>query len=140
MRVSGPSSTNSAAPARRAGPRPATGFSAPEGEEEIRSAAGVSGLTGAAGVGSVAALLALQGVESEADAAGRAAKRAGGLLDVLESLKLAMLEGRGVAGRLQDLAARTAEARAQTGDPRLEAILDEVEIRAAVELAKHAAA
>jgi hypothetical protein len=97
-------------------------------------------MTGASGVGSVAGLLALQGVEPDADAAGRAARRAGGLLDVLESLKLAMLEGRGVAVRLQELAARTAEARAQTGDPRLEALLEEVEVRAAVELAKHAAA
>lgn len=140
MRVSGPSSTNSAGQARRAGARTASGFSAPSGEEEIRGPSSAAGLSGPAGVGSVATLLALQGVESDMDAAGRAAQRAGGLLDVLDSLKLALLEGRGVSVRLQELAARTAEARAQTGDPRLEALLEEVEVRAAVELAKHAAA
>lgn len=138
MRVSGPSSSSSSGPLRRAGARSGASFSAPEAVGEAREAVGATGLSGAAGVGSVAALLALQGVEP--DAAGRAAKRAGGLLDALEGLKLAMLEGRGLQGRLADLATRAKEARSATGDPRLEAILEEVELRAAVELAKHEAA
>lgn len=137
MKVSGPSSTSTAGSSRRTGAKSAGGFSAVEQNEEARSAAGLSGT---AGVGSVAALLMLQGADGGFDASQRAAKRAGGLLDVLDELKLAMLEGRPLAGGLAALMARTAEARMATGDPRLESILDEVETRAAVELAKHAAA
>lgn len=138
MRVSGPSSSSAAAGARRTGGKSSSsGFTAVEAGEEAR---GSAGLSGAAGVGSVAALLALQGADAGFDAATRAAKRAGGLLDLLDELKIALLEGQPLTGRLTALAARTQEARAATGDPRLETILDEVETRAAVELAKHAAA
>jgi hypothetical protein len=141
MRVTGPSSTSSASSARRAGPKRANGFAATEETDETRSAAG---LTGATGVGSLEALLALQGAEADPDTevtvSGRAARRAGGILDALDALKLALLEGRALNGRLGELAAAAARAREATGDDRLEAILNEVETRAAVELAKYAAA
>ena len=87
----------------------------------------------------MASLLAVQAAGDPLDPRGRAMHRADGIRDVLDGLKLALLEGRSMSGRLTELAAATARARETTDDPRLEAILDEVEIRAAVELAKHAA-
>jgi hypothetical protein len=141
MRVNGPTSTPPSGPARRAGAKPAAGFAASGESDETRSAAG---LTGAAGVASLGALLALQAAdpdpERDATVSGRAARRAGGILDALEALKLALLEGRALNNRLGELAAATARAREATGDARLEAILNDVETRAAVELAKFAAA
>jgi hypothetical protein len=140
MRVTGPSSSRPTSSARRAGAKPVSGFAAADDTEETRSAAA---LTGTAGVASLEALLALQGADEDAEheptVSGRAARRAGGILDALDGLKLALLEGRALTGRLGALAAATARAREATGDARLEAILNEVETRAAVELAKYAA-
>ena len=67
---------------------------------------------------------------------GRAVKRGGRILDVLEKLKLAMLDGLGGAAALDGLVRAVREERAQTGEEGLEGVLDEIETRAAVELAK----
>jgi hypothetical protein len=138
MKVTGPRSSSSASPTRRArGPASGSSFTPEtEGVEERRA----PGVGGAAGVDSVAALLALQAEGGATDGRSRGVARAEGLLDRLDQLKLALLEGRPLATRLKDLAAATAEAREETGDPRLDSILNEVEVRAAVELAKNAAA
>ncbi len=58
------------------------------------------------------------------------------LLDVLDDLKLALLEGGVPKSRLVALMDLLKSRRDETSDPRLEAVLDEVEVRAAVELAK----
>ena len=88
---------------------------------------------GAAGVDSVAALLALQAEGGATDGRSRGAARAESLLDRLDQLKLALLEGGAVTSRLKELAAAAAQAREETGDPRLDSILNEVEVRAAVD-------
>ncbi len=85
---------------------------------------------------SVDALLALQETEGPVERKKRAVRRAGRLLDVLDEVKLAILgEGQGPVA-LQKLAQAAREERAQTDDTRLEEVLNEVETRAAVELAK----
>jgi len=84
----------------------------------------------------VDALLALQDVGSPLERRRRAVGRAGRILDVLENVKVALLGG-GLSGQdLQRLRSAVRDERAQTDDPRLEAVLDEVELRAAVEIAK----
>lgn len=58
------------------------------------------------------------------------------LLDRLDDLRLALLEGRLPLATIQKLADLVAARRARVDDPRLLAILDQIELRAAAELAK----
>ncbi len=84
----------------------------------------------------VEALLALQDVESPTERKRRSVKRAGRLLDELDGLKIALLGGELSQSQLDNLTRAIREQRAGTDDPKLEAVLDEIETRAAVELAK----
>jgi hypothetical protein len=84
----------------------------------------------------VDALIALQEIDGPLGRRRRAIGRAGRLLDELEGLKLALLEGGIDEAGLRRLSAVTREQREATSDPRLEAVLDQIEARAAVELAK----
>ncbi len=91
---------------------------------------------GVSTVGSIDALIALQQVDEPLGRRRRAVGRAGRLLDLLEGVKLKLLDGDPDEGDLQRLAAAVREQRAATQDPGLEALLDQIETRAAVELAK----
>jgi hypothetical protein len=91
---------------------------------------------GAAPVASTDALLALQEVEGPLERRRRAVRRAGRLLDALDEVKLALLGGETSAPALQRLAQAVREHRAGADDPTLEGVLDEIDTRAAVELAK----
>ena len=88
------------------------------------------------GVNSVDAILALQSVGDFTEARKQATGRAMDLLDVLDQLKLALLEGGLPKAKLVTLMNLLQTRRDDTNDAGLEAALDEVEIRAAVELAK----
>ena len=81
--------------------------------------------------------LALQGAGDFREAKKQATERAFSLLDVLDDLKLALLDGALPRPTLVRLMETLKSRRDTTDDPRLEAMLDEVEVRAAVELAKH---
>jgi hypothetical protein len=63
-------------------------------------------------------------------------RRAGRILDVLDQVKLALLDGRLSLAQLNQLRRAVRDERDFTGDPGLEGVLDEIELRAAVELAK----
>ncbi|HEV2533480.1 flagellar assembly protein FliX [Phenylobacterium sp.] len=84
----------------------------------------------------VEALLTLQDVGGPLERKRRAVGRAGRILDLLDGVKLALLEGRISGDALIRLQGAVREQRAGTDDPRLEALLDEIETRAAVEIAK----
>jgi hypothetical protein len=89
-------------------------------------------------VASLDALLALQGFDDPGERRRRAVRRGRTALDLLEELKLGVLSGTldaGVLGRLNTAAATLADT---SGDPRLDALMAEIELRAAVELAKFA--
>jgi hypothetical protein len=58
------------------------------------------------------------------------------LLDGLDRLKAALIGGRVATRDLQVIAGRLAERMAESGDPRLDGLVAEIELRAAVELAK----
>ena len=111
------------------------GFSV-AGGASARESAPAARLSGPTGVGSVDALLALQQADGPLERRRRAVKRAGRILDVLDDIKVALLEGRVGPGALSQLTEALREERSQTEDPRLEGVLDEIETRAAVELAK----
>ena len=136
MKVSGTGGLSPASgpnrPARKGGGEGfrVSGAPAPATPAAVSSASGVSGLVG------VEALLALQDVESATERRRRSVGRAGRMLDELDGLKIALLAGELDPAQLDRLARAVREQRAATEDPGLEALLDEIETRAAVELAK----
>ena len=91
------------------------------------------------GLADMNAVLALQEAP-DATTRNRARKRAkerGSLmLDQLEDLRLGLLLGTVPLAKLENLAQLVRAKREQVDDPKLLAILDEIELRAAVELAK----
>lgn len=136
MKINGPRNVSGPSSARKGGAAgKAAGF-APESAGAVRTSSG-SPLSGASAINSVDTLLALQGAGDFTEARKKATDRAFSLLDVLDDLKIALLEGRLERRTLVRLMETLKSQRDQTGDPRLEAALDEVELRAAVELAKH---
>lgn len=87
-------------------------------------------------IGGMEALLALQEVDDVTQRRRRAVTRGRTALDVLEELKLGLLAGvldQAVLGRLQSAASRLKHA---SGDPSLDGVLAEIELRVEVELAK----
>ena len=88
------------------------------------------------GVGSIDALLALQEVGGPLERRRKAVRRAGVILDVLDEVKLALLDGGVPPAALERLMTAVRLERGGADDPRLQGLLDEIEMRAAVELAK----
>jgi len=89
-------------------------------------------------IAQIDALLAAQEVE---DPTARAARRrmtarADTILDELERMRMALLTGSMTVGHLIDIADVVALHREKIMDPRLSALLDEVDLRAQIELAK----
>ncbi len=82
------------------------------------------------------ALLSLQEVPDAVARNARARRHGEDLLDRLDELRLNLLLGRLSPGRIEALARAVAAQRDQASDPRLAEILEEIELRAAVELAK----
>ena len=90
-----------------------------------------------ASIGALDTLLALQGAEGTSEeATKKAKKRAGILLDRLEKIRIGLLTGELPSSALQQLAHTIASHREGMIDPRLAEILDEIDLRAQVELAK----
>ena len=88
-------------------------------------------------VGSLEALLALQETSTPTERRRRAVRRAGRILDALDDLRIAVLDPVGLdRTALERLYGAVREARSQTEDPGLEDVLEEIEVRAAVEMAK----
>jgi hypothetical protein len=90
----------------------------------------------AAGVSSVQALIALQEVGGPLERRRRAVSRAGRILDVLDEMKLALLGDNLSTATLDRLTRAVRDQREATDDPALELLLNEIEMRAAVEMAK----
>ena len=87
-------------------------------------------------ISTVDALIALQGVEDPAERKKRAVTKGRNALDVLDTLKLGMLDGsvdRSTLARLQVAAEGLTQG---SGDASLDVVLSEIDLRVAVELAK----
>ena len=113
--------------------RAASGTFSLEGENPARSANATSGTRT---IGGIDALLALQGVDEPGERRRKAVKRGRSALDALDALKLGLLSGTldtAALARLKSVAAGLAES---TGDPGLDTVLAEIELRVEVELAK----
>lgn len=132
MKVSGPGPAAFAS-GSRAARATGGGFSISSGPQQAAAAPAMSSASGLAGV---SALMALQGVEDPTERRRRAIHRGSGLLDRLDDLKLALLSGGDGRTALGGLSRAAAEARAGDLDAGLSAVLDQIDLRAAVELAK----
>jgi len=115
--------------------------------DQLRGASSASEASSAEGtvtdsvtLNGVDALLAMQEVGDATD--GRARKQAQSygedLLDRLTALQDALLRGAIPKENLIEMAKRIRTARTKVQDPQLNAILDEIELRAEVEIAKYA--
>ena len=133
MRIYGPNGTTLGTPASNARRTSSSGFTLPETTtaQETRTA------TAPKTAGNIDALLALQGIEEDpVERRKRSVQRGRGALDVLDDLKLGLLSGNltpATIGRLRDAAASL---KTSSGDPGLDAVLSEIELRVEVELAK----
>ncbi|HEY9567635.1 MAG TPA: flagellar assembly protein FliX [Thalassobaculum sp.] len=90
----------------------------------------------AGGVQSVDSVLSVQEVGDRQGNARRARERAELMLDRLDDIRHGLLTGAIPKDRLEELATTLRRQREAVDDPRLVEILDEIELRARVELAK----
>ncbi len=140
MKIEGTNPLRSRAVSRAKAGKPAEGDGFADAMDDTEAAAGASaGVTGTSPIGSVDSLLALQGSDDVGERHGRARARGEALLDRLDMLRTDILLGRVPRGRLDELSALVRSSRAEVDDPRLVEVLDEIELRAEVELAKLAA-
>lgn len=95
-------------------------------------------LQGPVSMNPMAALLAVQETDEtlERRARSRAKQRGDTILDQLEEIRIGLLLGTIPVAKLEQLAQLIRAKREQFDDPKLQGILDEIELRAAVELAK----
>jgi hypothetical protein len=133
MKVEGPGSVRSTS-AKRA----VRGASTDGGSfaQELARAGETGGTTGTAPLSGVHGLVAAPSVEDATQRARRSRARADALLDRLDEIRAALLSGilpRQTVATLADLIRST---RDEVDDPGLRALLDEVDLRAQVELAK----
>jgi hypothetical protein len=135
MKVSGTGRVSQASGAKPAPGASGQGFSIAtfQGPAAPTQVASVGGATGVMGVD---ALIALQDVGTATERRRRSVKRAERLLDELDEIKVALLGGDLGPAQLDRLGRAIREQRSLTEDPGLEAVLDDIETRAAVELAK----
>jgi Class II flagellar assembly regulator len=133
MRIYGPNGTTLGTPASTARRTSSSSFTLPD----TTTAPEARPTTAPKAAANIDALLALQGIEEDpAERRKRSVQRGRGALDVLDDLKLGLLSGNltpATIGRLRDAAAAL---KLSSGDPGLDAVLSEIELRVEVELAK----
>jgi hypothetical protein len=92
--------------------------------------------TGATPLTALSSLLAVQEVPDLADPKKRAIRHGDALLDELKELQIGLIEGWVEEDTLRGLAHMLDQPRPAIDDPELNRVLDDIELRAAVELAK----
>jgi Class II flagellar assembly regulator len=133
MRIYGPNGTTLGTPATSAKRTSSSGFTLPDpaSAQETRAAAAPKATA------NIDALMALQGVEEDpVERRKRSVRRGKGALDVLDDLKLGLLSGNLDASTMNRLRDAAANLKSSSGDPGLDAVLSEIELRVEVELAK----
>ncbi len=133
MRIYGPNGTTLGTANGNVKRTNSTGFSLPDAAATPESRAAVAPKAAA----NIDALLALQGVEEDpAERRKRSVQRGKGALDVLDDLKIGLLSGNFDASTVSRLRDAAANLKSSSGDPGLDTVLAEIELRVEVELAK----
>lgn len=104
--------------------------------EHLSAGRSATGTSAASQASAIEGLLALQEVDEDGRGRRQAAEHGEALLDRLDEIREALLTGRLNSATLDRLLVQVRRQRAAFTDPRLSEILDEIELRAAVELAK----
>ncbi len=139
MKVNGPDKSGKTQGASKAGAKGKTSPSGGSfGDFVTKNTQSAAPSQGAQSIAQVDVLLALQGAEDPAQgrAKQRMRKRANVLLNELEQIRMAMLGGRLTVGHMIDIADVVASHREKIMDPVLTGIMDEIDLRVQVELAK----
>ncbi len=132
MRVTGPNGT-ALATAPALARRSASGtFSVAEGGAAPAPSPAVALRT----IGGIDALIALQGIEDPVERRRRVVKNGRRALDALDEVKLGLLGGSLDQATMLRLKSVAADLKEGSGDERLDAVVAEIDLRVAVELAK----
>src|ERR1700755_2240588 len=133
MRINGPNGTTLGSQSSNVRRTTSGEFSLPD----TASAAESRGTLAPKATAVIDALLALQGIEEDpVEKRKRSLQRGKRALDVLDDLKISLLAGKfdpATVGRLREAASNL---KTSSGDPGLDAVLSEIELRVEVELAK----
>jgi len=135
MKVEGSGNLRGGGPVRRTGKSDGTA-GASFAKQLIGETGAPQGVSAASGVMGVSSVLALQEVDDAAARASRGKMRAQEMLDIMEEIRHGLLAGALPAQKLVDLARVVQSRKVQVDDPKLAAVLDEIDLRAQVELAK----
>jgi len=133
MRIYGPNGTSLGTPASQAKRTSSGTFVLPDAgsAQETRATAAPKATTNIDG------LLALQGVEEDpVERRKRSVARGRTALDVLDDLKMGLLSGNLTPSTVMRLRDAAANLKSSSGDPGLDAVLSEIELRVEVEIAK----
>jgi hypothetical protein len=132
MRIYGSNGTAAAA-APASARRAAGGTFSVGGQEAPRHAPAATGLRS---ISTLDSLIALQGVDDFKERKKRAVRKGRNALDVLDQLKLGLIDGSIDQGTLARLKVASEGLNEGSGDAGLDAIMGEIDLRVAVELAK----
>jgi hypothetical protein len=132
MRIFGPSGTSQTPPKAGARRSTSSGFSIEDTSipVETRPAAALRASSG------IEALLAMQGFEDPTERRKRSVQKGRTALDVLDDLKIGLLTGALDSSMVGRLRMAAADLKSMSGDPQLDQVLSEIELRVEVELAK----
>ncbi len=133
MRIYGPNGTTLGSPAANIRRTSSSSFALPE---ETTSSSETRAMSAPKAAANIDALLAMQGVEDPTERRKRSVQRGRGALDVLDDLKIGLLSGNLNASTVSRLRDAAANLKSSSGDPGLDAVLSEIELRVEVELAK----
>ncbi len=136
MKIEGPNRTQGSSETKR---KNRTSKSGSSFEDFISKESTASAETGASKqIAGVDALLSVQAAEDPTERAARRRmhERSEKILDELETIKIAMLTGSLTVGHMIDIADVVASHREKIQDPEMAELMDEIDLRAQVELAK----
>ncbi len=110
-------------------------FRLPEDKKETKAATQAQGHAATSSIGSLETLLALQAVSGDKEKRRRSLKRGRTILDLLDELKISILGGQIDPSTLLRLNLATLPTET-SGDGGLDSLLEQIDLRAQVELAK----
>lgn len=132
MRIFGPNGSTPGSPSATGRRTSSTGFALPDAISTPETRAVMAPKVAA----NIDALLTMQGIEDPAERRKRSVQFGRGALDVLDDLKIGLLSGNFDASTVSRLRDAATKLKSSSGDPGLDTVLSQIELRVEVELAK----
>lgn len=138
MKIEGPGKSAPTSNVKRTQKKTGDGGAFLDALGDMGEPSGVTGATATHSIANIDLLLSAQAVEDPTERAARQRMklRAGLLLNELEKVRHGMLSGGLTVGNMLDVADVVASHREKIADPQLTSILDEIDLRAQIEIAK----